>query len=442
MATKITTSAENEWLIKRLAISCTFFFSMTDRQRRFMNQRIGHAKDINTADGLRAALQIQPRAWSAFMDEFFKQGGVIREWNRVAHYGQVQLGLPDSDAFKHVPLPGDKDYEIVAELTRKLADLQKQKGGQPAPEGMQDESKVDASKLADALAKNAELEAQNKRIEEELKNSDSVKIVHIELKQPKQADKKLTMVHKTTPELLVRISCGLNVYLVGPAGSGKTTAAEKVSEALGLAFGFMSVGPQTTKSDVFGYMDAKGEYVKTEFRRRYEEGGVFLFDEIDAAHAGVLTQVNAALAGSCCAFPDAMIKRHADFRCVAAGNTFGTGPDRVYVGRQELDGASLDRFDFIEWGYDESLEREIAKSLTDNEEIATKWTAYVQAVRKAVQELGIRHIVSPRATMNGVKLLSAGVDEDQVRNSSVFKSLKPAEIARINTAMVNAMVNA
>ena len=58
-----------------------------------------------------------------------------------------------------------------------------------------------------------------------------------------------------------------------------------------------------------------------------------------------------------------MVKRHPKFICIGAGNTYGTGPDRVYVGRQELDGASLDRFDFLEWAYDETLERFIVDSI-------------------------------------------------------------------------------
>jgi cobaltochelatase CobS len=40
---------------------------------------------------------------------------------------------------------------------------------------------------------------------------------------------------------------------------------------------------------------------------------------------------------------------------VATANTFGTGADRVYVGSLQIDGATLDRFAFLEWPYDEGL---------------------------------------------------------------------------------------
>ena len=448
MALNIKTSAENEWLIKRLAISCCFFFSVTDRQRHFMQTRINVAVDVNTAEALRSALKIQPRAWSAFMDEFFKQGGVIRRFNAKAHYGEVQSDRPEAEAFKGQPLYGDKNFEAMMERLKQEQKTEKREKLADGAEGLQaegdDATDANDAEVEAALANvKAELAKEKAELAKEKARADRAeaatgdRVLHIELKTPASPDfKRLAMVHKTTPDLLVRINCGLNVYLVGPAGSGKTTAAEKVSEALGLQFGFMSVGPQTTKSDVFGYMSASGDYIATEFRRRFEQGGVFLFDEIDAAHPGVLTQINAALAGSSCAFPDKMVKKHADFRCIAAGNTYGTGPDRVYVGRQELDGASLDRFDFVEWAYDEALEREIALTLTTDREIALRWTSYIQAVRKAIAKLGIRHIVSPRATMNGVKLLTAGVSETKVRETSVYKSLKPDEVKRIEAQLL------
>jgi MoxR-like ATPase len=190
----------------------------------------------------------------------------------------------------------------------------------------------------------------------------------------------------------------------------------------------MSVGPQTTKSDIFGYMDANGNYVTTEFRRRFEEGGVFLLDEIDAGHGGVLTAVNAALAGTLCAFPDGMIRKHEDFVCLAAGNTYGTGATREYVGRNQLDAATLDRFDFIDFPYDAALEKAIVASAGGDPD----WVDFVQTVRVAVDELKLRHVVSPRASINGAKLLKAGRPRDEVVRTQVWKSLDVPSIEKVS----------
>lgn len=240
-------------------------------------------------------------------------------------------------------------------------------------------------------------------------------------------NKSLPLVHRTFKQLLQRLDNGLNTYLVGPAGSGKTMAAEQAAQALGLKFGMMSVGPQTSKTDVFGYNSASGDYVTTVFRERFEKGGVFLFDEIDAAHPGVLTSINAALSGSVCAFPDGMVKKHKEFRCVAAGNTFGTGGNVQYVGRNQMDAASIDRFNFVVWDYDEGLELSIVEAFAKNEKekhIAKVWVGYVQKCREVCEVQKIKHVVSPRASIDGFKLIRAGVEVQEVVQSTIFKSNK------------------
>jgi hypothetical protein len=40
-------------------------------------------------------------------------------------------------------------------------------------------------------------------------------------------------------------------------------------------------------------------------------------------------------------------------------------------------------------------------------------------------------VVSPRASINGTKLLLAGVAQDRVEATALFKSLKPEEVVRI-----------
>ncbi len=81
------------------------------------------------------------------------------------------------------------------------------------------------------------------------------------------------------------------VWLYGEAGSGKSTAAEQMADELDLSFRSISLGPSTSKSDLMGYRDATGEYRSTAYRETYEDGGVFLFDEIDNAHPSVLTNI-------------------------------------------------------------------------------------------------------------------------------------------------------
>lgn len=153
-----------------------------------------------------------------------------------------------------------------------------------------------------------------------------------------------------------------NIWLAGPAGSGKTTAARKLAEALGHSVenGFEFNGAIDTEYKLSGFVDAKGRVVSTAFRKIWENGGVYLFDECDASMPGALLAFNAALANGYAAFPDQMIKRNENAVIIAAANTWGFGGDADYIGRAKLDAAFLDRFVTLSWGYDEELERKIA----------------------------------------------------------------------------------
>jgi ATP-dependent Clp protease ATP-binding subunit ClpA len=165
--------------------------------------------------------------------------------------------------------------------------------------------------------------------------------------------------HKEFERVLNYIYNELNVYIYGPAGTGKTQIAEQVAQALGLEYSAISVCAQSSKIDFLGYMDATGKYIGTEFRKRYENGGIFLIDEIDNGNPNILAVLNAALANGQMAFPDGMIKAHSDFRCIAAANTFGTGPTEQFIGRNPIDAATQNRFLKVFIGYDNELEARI-----------------------------------------------------------------------------------
>ena len=236
------------------------------------------------------------------------------------------------------------------------------------------------------------------------------------------------MVHHCFEDVLLMVVAGTSPLLVGPAGSGKTTLAEQIAEALDRKF-YMAARV-TSEYKLVGFVDAQGNTVRTQFREAYEHGGVFLFDEVDASDPDAMTAFNAALANGHADFPDGMVSKHPDFVAIAAGNTFGRGADRQYVGRNQLDAATLDRFQVYEVTYDEALELKLAR--------CDPWTHYVQAIRADVDEQKVRHVVSPRASIAGAKLLAAGMELSKVIEATIWKGLDSASRGRVASTAISA----
>lgn len=209
----------------------------------------------------------------------------------------------------------------------------------------------------------------------------------------------------------------LNVWLAGPAGSGKTTAARNVARALGLPFMFN--GAIDAEHKLLGFQDAQGRVVRRPFREAFEHGGVYLFDEVDGSHPSALLPFNAAISIGQCDFPDAIVSRHPDCIVIAAANTYGQGATHDYVGRLKQDQTFLDRFIQMAWGYDDELEEAIAGN--------SAWVKKVQAIRQACDDIGIRHVVSPRASIQGAAMLKGGFDEATAMDLAVRKGLPLAE---------------
>jgi len=266
----------------------------------------------------------------------------------------------------------------------------------------------------------------------------------IRIQVPERPEVEMVRQHERFPLLLQVLAVGLNALLVGPAGTGKTTAARKAAEALGLSFGCLSVGPMTSKADLLGFVDAGGTYRESLFVQCYRDGGVFLLDEIDAGNAGVLTTLNAALAGDVMATPAGMVNRSPRFVCVAGANTYGQGASRQYVGRNQLDAATLDRFAVVDWPVDEGLEAAMVGlpapapaldlgrgGLLD----AAGWLARVRAVRASVEKQQVRAVVSPRATVAGAALFAAGVGRFWVEEMVLWRGMAADARVRVETGV-------
>lgn len=213
-----------------------------------------------------------------------------------------------------------------------------------------------------------------------------------------------------------------NVWIAGPAGSGKTYAAKSFAKAAGLDFYFN--GALSMPHELLGFIDAAGTYHRTPFREAFEKGGVYVFDEVDGSDNAALLALNAALANGRASFPDGAIDRHPDCIIIATANTWGLGGTADYVGRSKIDAAFLDRFGVrLLWSYDTALE----VAISGNPDFARR----VQAARERARAAGLKVLISPRATMAGAALIAGGMSPDDAAGLTYLANLSPEQAKQI-----------
>lgn len=197
-------------------------------------------------------------------------------------------------------------------------------------------------------------------------------------------------------------SSRINIMMTGPSGSGKTFIAGKIAEALGMEFASISCSAGMSESQVSGWLIPVGDngqfvYVPASFITIYENGGVFLFDEIDNSDPNMLVFLNQAIANDSFFLPqrheNPRVVKHPDFVCIAAANTYGLGADAMYVGRNQLDAATLDRFraGMIQVDYSETVETALI-----NPDVL-EWGL---AIREGIKTHGLRRILSTRVMLD------------------------------------------
>jgi len=205
--------------------------------------------------------------------------------------------------------------------------------------------------------------------------------------------------------------------LVGDAGSGKTFGARIAAKTLELDFRVFSFTNETSLGRTMGFMNAMGEYVPTAVREMYENGGVLILDEFDAANANVAMALNNLLDGEEYVFADKVVQRHEDFRYVACTNTYASGANKKYNARNKIDDSTMDRFSaIIDWGYDEVLERRLFGD--------TDATRVVQQIRSNADKMGLNGLVTPRRTRDVNDMVSIGFSIKEAVNMSILAKHK------------------
>lgn len=239
--------------------------------------------------------------------------------------------------------------------------------------------------------------------------------------------KKIDNSHPLLEDVLGLVVNDIPVYLVGPAGTGKSTLCFQVAEALGLEF--YSCSSLQQKYELEGYTDPVGKLIETEFFKFCKEGGIFLIDEIDNTAAEVLIAFNTALANGYYTFPGTgRVKIHKDCHFIAAGNTNGRGADNTYNGRFQLDGSTLDRYAFVNVDYCEEIELAVCEG--DKELVK-----FAHDLRKVISDYNLTYTVSPRFLERFAKMQKLGWTDEKCLQTALTNGWDKANIKTISAKL-------
>lgn len=232
-------------------------------------------------------------------------------------------------------------------------------------------------KLAEKLK--AEEEEKKRKAEEEAKMIDMSKL------QPHEQLKRL-------------IEAGMrNIWMVGPAGCGKSTMARMTAKELNLPYLCISCGIGTSATEFLGYKYPTRE--STKFAEYYAKPSIILIDEMTALDPAVGQVLNAALANDEIETTTGLVSRNPECIIIATSNTFGSGASRQYVANNQLDASTIDRFigGIIEVDYSVDYESQYDVDVVN----------YVWKLRECIKACNIRRIASTRMIQSGTRMKKA-----------------------------------
>ena len=211
-------------------------------------------------------------------------------------------------------------------------------------------------------------------------------------------------------EILAVAENRIPILLFGGSGSGKTTLASQIARLLDLPFYTATVTAGMDESALLGGLNPLPsggfEYTTTPFLNAVEKGGVMLIDEFDAMDENAALAINNIMEFGELDLPMRSAKpkliAHKDFVLIACANTNLTGATLIHSGRNQLDGATISRFDggMFNIAYSPQLETK----LCPNERVRTCFWR----VRNVVERAQMNREISTRTLKRAQQLWNTG----------------------------------
>ena len=239
---------------------------------------------------------------------------------------------------------------------------------------------------------------------------------------------------RQAPLLARLIGDGMNVWVAGPAGSGKTFTVIQLATLLGYRVFRVPCSKQTPASLFMGFQAATGVYTPgivwhaVEAQRNGDKS-LIVWDEYDRLPAGIAVQANGLLDGSAVTFPHGETLSLADLgiRQVVCGNTFGA-PTPEFPSAEKTDRSTLTRFVKVWWDYDEVFERALYPDVLD-------FVTFGQALRAAAKRLGVTSLCISLRTFDGARKLLAGYGRGTTERLLIWEGLPTDDAQKLASAL-------
>lgn len=313
--------------------------------------------------------------------------------------------------FQKLQLPGyNADSKITPKEVEELKDGSQFKGKIQCWHGgvARSEFKVisrseqDQFRLRDGNGVEHLVKKENITIEQDEQPNDDKEQSEDQQEQTKQKPEFQFSLLNTQTQLRSLISSGVsNIWMVGPAGCGKTTIAKLAANSLQKDCYIMSCGIGTSSAEFIGYKYPARE--GTKFAEYYSKPSIIVLDEFTALDPSVAQIANSALANDSLETTTGTVTRHPECIIIATSNTYGSGASRQYVSNNALDASTIDRFagGILKVDYDKNYESQFDKEVV----------SYIETLREVIKLNNLRRIASTRSIINGQKLKEEGVYE-------------------------------
>lgn len=237
------------------------------------------------------------------------------------------------------------------------------------------------------------------------------------------------LLHYQFADVFDKLNTFSKVFLHGERGTGKSTIGEEIFRLMAekhnwedddkYRYTYVVGSAGVSEAQLLGKSTFDGRYIEGQYVKAFSEGGIIVADEFNGFDPNMALIHNAMLDGQGLMFtpndPESPHRlRHDDFYFVAIDNTNGYGNDFSYVGRNQQDLATLDRFTSatISIGYDEAIEKHV---VGDYGEVAVAlWD-----LRRRIKRERLNRNISTRAFYTSAKMIHQAVNGRLMATHSV-----------------------